>query len=204
MLSMRLPRRRLTPCRHLPHSPDVTRRRRERRSTSFIPKTAPMSTDDRHPLWADRDGRRTGRLRKTQYRSPSLLIDTALPAFDQPIPNDFNHLHFGAGQTEAKVTLPLGATPCSSFLRTKTIFPMIRRFTRNPSMSWSRRPGRRPVRKPTGPDLLLNRFTLSTAPMTDMQCAIAADCRASSSASRRACPSASPARGRCACGSSAA
>jgi hypothetical protein len=23
-------------------------------------------------------------------------------------PNDFNHLHFGAGQTEAKITLPLG------------------------------------------------------------------------------------------------
>jgi hypothetical protein len=37
-----------------------------------------------------------------------LLIDTKLPAMDQPIPNDFNHLHFGAGQTEAQVTLPLG------------------------------------------------------------------------------------------------
>jgi hypothetical protein len=37
-----------------------------------------------------------------------LLIDTDLPAMDQPIPNDFNHLHFGSGQTEAKVTLPLG------------------------------------------------------------------------------------------------
>lgn len=37
-----------------------------------------------------------------------LLIDTDLPALDQPIPNDFNHLHFGAGQTEAKITLPLG------------------------------------------------------------------------------------------------
>ena len=31
-----------------------------------------------------------------------------LPPLDQPIPNDFNHLHFGAGQTEAQVTLPLG------------------------------------------------------------------------------------------------
>jgi uncharacterized protein DUF4399 len=38
-----------------------------------------------------------------------LLIDTALPPLDQPIPSDFNHLHFGAGQTEAQVTLPLGA-----------------------------------------------------------------------------------------------
>jgi hypothetical protein len=37
-----------------------------------------------------------------------LLIDTDLPPLDQPIPNDFKHLHFGAGQTEAEVTLPLG------------------------------------------------------------------------------------------------
>jgi len=37
-----------------------------------------------------------------------LLIDAELPPLDQPIPNDFNHLHFGAGQTEAKITLPLG------------------------------------------------------------------------------------------------
>jgi Domain of unknown function (DUF4399) len=37
-----------------------------------------------------------------------LLIDTPVPPLDQPIPNDPNHLHFGAGQTEAEVTLPLG------------------------------------------------------------------------------------------------
>jgi hypothetical protein len=37
-----------------------------------------------------------------------LLVDTDLPPFDQPIPNDFNHLHFGAGQTEAKITLTPG------------------------------------------------------------------------------------------------
>jgi len=37
-----------------------------------------------------------------------LLVDTDLPPLDKPIPNDFNHLHFGAGQTEAKITLPLG------------------------------------------------------------------------------------------------
>jgi Domain of unknown function (DUF4399) len=37
-----------------------------------------------------------------------LLVDAKLPPLDQPIPNDFNHLHFGAGQTEATVTLPLG------------------------------------------------------------------------------------------------
>ena len=37
-----------------------------------------------------------------------LLVDTPLPALDKPIPNDFNHLHFGAGQTEARVTLTPG------------------------------------------------------------------------------------------------
>ncbi len=37
-----------------------------------------------------------------------LMVDVALPPLDQPIPNDFNHLHFGAGQTEAQITLPLG------------------------------------------------------------------------------------------------
>jgi hypothetical protein len=37
-----------------------------------------------------------------------LLIDAELPPFDQPISNDFHHLHFGAGQTEATVNLPLG------------------------------------------------------------------------------------------------
>src|SRR6516162_8112361 len=37
-----------------------------------------------------------------------LLIDTELPPLDQPIPNDFNHLHFGAGQTEAEVELTPG------------------------------------------------------------------------------------------------
>jgi hypothetical protein len=36
------------------------------------------------------------------------LIDTKLPPLDDPIPNDFNHLHFGAGQTEAIVTLAPG------------------------------------------------------------------------------------------------
>jgi hypothetical protein len=37
-----------------------------------------------------------------------LLVDTELPPMDQPIPNDFQHLHFGAGQTEATVTLTPG------------------------------------------------------------------------------------------------
>ena len=37
-----------------------------------------------------------------------LLIDTDLPPLDESIPADPNHLHFGAGQTEADVTLTPG------------------------------------------------------------------------------------------------
>lgn len=37
-----------------------------------------------------------------------LLIDTDLPPFDQPIPSDKQHLHFGGGQTEAIIELPPG------------------------------------------------------------------------------------------------
>lgn len=37
-----------------------------------------------------------------------LIIDTDLPPVDQPIPNDKNHLHFGAGQTEVRIELPPG------------------------------------------------------------------------------------------------
>ncbi len=37
-----------------------------------------------------------------------LLIDTELPPLNQPIPSDFNHLHFGAGQTETEISLPPG------------------------------------------------------------------------------------------------
>ena len=37
-----------------------------------------------------------------------LLVDADLPPLDQPIPNDRNHLHFGLGQTEARIDLPPG------------------------------------------------------------------------------------------------
>lgn len=37
-----------------------------------------------------------------------LLINTELPPLDQPIPSDRNHLHFGAGETEARIELPPG------------------------------------------------------------------------------------------------
>lgn len=37
-----------------------------------------------------------------------LLIDTEMPPAGEPIPSDRNHLHFGAGETEARVELPPG------------------------------------------------------------------------------------------------
>lgn len=37
-----------------------------------------------------------------------LLIDTDLPALDQEIPSDRSHLHFGAGETDARIELPPG------------------------------------------------------------------------------------------------
>jgi len=37
-----------------------------------------------------------------------LLIDTDLPPAGQPIPNDRNHLHYGAGETETLVELAPG------------------------------------------------------------------------------------------------
>lgn len=37
-----------------------------------------------------------------------LIIDAPLPPFDQEIPSDRNHLHFGAGQSEAVIELAPG------------------------------------------------------------------------------------------------
>jgi hypothetical protein len=52
-----------------------------------------------------------------------LLIDTELPPLDQPIPNDFNHLHFGAGQTEAEITLKPGPHTLQLLLGDKDHIP---------------------------------------------------------------------------------
>ena len=37
-----------------------------------------------------------------------LIIDSPLPALDQPLPKDDRHLHFGKGQTETVLTLAPG------------------------------------------------------------------------------------------------
>ena len=45
---------------------------------------------------------------KPQAGHHHVLVDTDLPPMDQPIPSDRNHLHFGAGETEARLELPPG------------------------------------------------------------------------------------------------
>jgi hypothetical protein len=52
-----------------------------------------------------------------------LLIDTELPPLDQPIPNDFNHLHFGAGQSEAEISLKHGPHTLQLLLGDKDHIP---------------------------------------------------------------------------------
>ncbi len=37
-----------------------------------------------------------------------LLVDVDVPALDEEIPNDRNHLHFGGGQSETRLSLPPG------------------------------------------------------------------------------------------------
>jgi hypothetical protein len=52
-----------------------------------------------------------------------LLIDTELPPLDQPIPSDFDHLHFGAGQTEAVISLKPGRHTLQLLLGDKDHLP---------------------------------------------------------------------------------
>ena len=65
--------------------------------------------------------------KRVVYRANSghhhLLVDTELPPLDQPIPNDFNHLHFGAGQTEAEITLKPGTQTLQLLLGDKDHIP---------------------------------------------------------------------------------
>ncbi len=52
-----------------------------------------------------------------------LLIDTELPPMTESIPNDRNHLHFGAGETEARVELPPGKHTLQLLLGDKDHLP---------------------------------------------------------------------------------
>jgi hypothetical protein len=52
-----------------------------------------------------------------------LLVDTELPNLTSPIPSDFNHLHFGAGQTEVTVELSPGRHTLQLLLGDKDHIP---------------------------------------------------------------------------------
>jgi hypothetical protein len=109
---------------HIPHSPPVMS---QRITVNVVPKGGPTASAPGAALYfADlKDGanvpskltihfglRNMGVAPAGSDRPNSghhhVLIDTDLPALDQPIPNDFNHLHFGAGQTQATVDLTPG------------------------------------------------------------------------------------------------
>ena len=52
-----------------------------------------------------------------------LLVDTELPPLDEEIPSDRNHLHFGGGQTEAKIELSSGTHTLQLILGDPKHFP---------------------------------------------------------------------------------
>ncbi len=60
-------------------------------------------------------------LKKTGHHH--LLIDAELPPLDKPIPDDANHLHFDAGQTEAEITLSPGTHTLQLLLGDKDHVP---------------------------------------------------------------------------------
>jgi hypothetical protein len=75
-----------------------------------------------------------------------VLFDTKLPPLDEPIPNDFNHLHFGAGQTEAVVNLPLGTHTIQLVLGDENHVPHNPPIMSKPIKVLVTRTGRRPRR----------------------------------------------------------
>jgi|GEM_PF-215974 len=80
-----------------------------------------------------------------------LLIDTNLPPFDQPIPTDYNNLHFGTGQTEAKVTLPLGKHKLQLLLGDENHVPHNPPVYSKPIWVTVTKTGRRPPVQPRKP-----------------------------------------------------
>jgi len=53
-----------------------------------------------------------------------LLIDVDLPPFDEPIPSDEHHLHFGKGQTETVIELAPGKHTLQLIMGDKDHIPL--------------------------------------------------------------------------------
>jgi Domain of unknown function (DUF4399) len=80
-----------------------------------------------------------------------LLIDAPLPPMDQPISNDFNHLHFGAGQTEAQIALTLGTHTLRLLLGDENHMPHVPPVYSTPITVTVTATGRRPTDRGTPP-----------------------------------------------------
>lgn len=52
-----------------------------------------------------------------------VLVDTELPPMTEAIPSDRNHLHFGAGESEARIELPAGTHTLQLLLGDKDHVP---------------------------------------------------------------------------------
>jgi hypothetical protein len=75
-----------------------------------------------------------------------LIVDAALPPVGEPIPTDFNHLHFGAGQTEAQITLTPGRHTLQLLLGDASHVPHDPPVFSKPITVIASESGRRPVR----------------------------------------------------------
>lgn len=74
------------------------------------PQDGEVITEQRFRVWF---GLRNMGIAPAGIKKPNtghhhLLIDTDIPPLDQEIPNDKNHRHFGAGQSETMLELPPG------------------------------------------------------------------------------------------------
>jgi hypothetical protein len=54
-----------------------------------------------------------------------LLVDTDLPPLDQQIPSDRTHLHYGAGETDARVELAPGTHTLQLLLGDENHVPQV-------------------------------------------------------------------------------
>ncbi len=90
---------------------------------------------------------------KTNTGHHHLLVDAPLPPLDRPIPNDFNHLHFGAGQTEAQITLPLGTHTLQLLLGDDEHMPHVPPIYSKPIRVIVTKTGRKPPPPPPPPPL---------------------------------------------------
>jgi hypothetical protein len=96
-----------------PRAPDASVKRKPAPPDAVVYFVYPRDGDTIYPRSTVRFGLSNMGVAPAGIEKPGtghhhLLVDTDPPPMDQAIPNDFNNLHFGAGQTEVKVTLPRG------------------------------------------------------------------------------------------------